>query len=249
MRIGNVKQAIEKTSQQIADVGRTVEGLETTAEATGVGIQKLAEVLMNLSDKEKKQRIIKGGWLLTQALTRGNYSNLVILRDECAKQPPSARKKRVDEKRSYPSENQLALGVINASGIFRVTEELEPETEALYISRVMDLLDIWEARYLVDDGRGNVKVLEDDERRAIDETVFNDIDTAVYDPMQDRVQALWTQLQAKGHELDAGMKQWAQRPAGARQYINERQAAREERKDWKFGKRLKWALGFRKNLG
>lgn len=244
----NIKQDVERVAKSIGDIGQTIDGLDLASSATGAGFQRLAQAIKGLSNEEKKKSTVKGGWLLTQAFTRGNYPNLIALRDQCAKQPPSSRKKRVDGKRNYPDENRLALGVINAAGIFKVAEELEPETEALYMSRVMDLLDIWEGRYLVDDGQGNVKALSDDERKQIDEEIFNDIDTAVYDPMQDRVQALWIQLKDKGHEFDADLQEWAERPSEIEGRLQNRLDNREERKSWKLGERLKWALGFRKNL-
>ncbi len=189
-----IRDKIDKATDKFDDIGHAIDGAEKTAAGATRAAKVLVEELKGLGDPEKKKRTAKACWLFTEATEKGIYPNIVMFRDECAK-PWTQRKKRKDGKRRYPGENFLALGIVNAAGIpSEIAEELETEQEKMYLGRVMDLLDIWEVRYLLQDGSGNPKQLSDEERADIDEKILNAIDTAVHDPGSDLVQDIWLAL-------------------------------------------------------
>lgn len=151
---------------------------------------------------------------------------------------------RREDGQSYPKDEKLDLWVVNAAVVpVETLTELTDEQEERYREKIRKVLKNIVRRY---EGKTSPEEIAE-----ADNKVLNILDSGTDDKLEgilDNVAPTVKTTVEKLERVDAKMKDWAEGPSKIQAALQERLDAREQRKTWSRMKRLKWAMGFRKNL-
>lgn len=132
------------------------------------------------------------------------------------------------------SENDFMVGLSAYCGLSNLIVDNGGDTEA-----VLEQCD--ERLGILQDNLANKVIAEEEFLMMLDAFQMDWLQDAAWRVKKWIKKTLLTKLK----QLNADLQAWAERPPSkARQYIEERRTAREERKNWSFKKKIKWILGF-----